>query len=49
MTFKYLPLSFSFAESTVVHVDPFAPGDFAEKHILKLVEWFSGYCPAIKS
>ena len=49
MTFKYLPLSFSFAESTVVHVNPFAPGDFAEKHILKLVEWFSGHCPAIKS
>ena len=49
MTFKYLPLSFSFAESTVVHVNPFAPGDFAEKRILKLVEWFSGHCRAIKS
>ena len=30
-------------------VSPFAPGDFAEKHILKLVEWFSGHCRAIKS
>ena len=28
---------------------PFAPGDFAEKHVLKLVEWFSGHCRAIKS
>ena len=30
-------------------LNPFAPGDFAEKHILKLVEWFSGHCRAIKS
>ena len=29
--------------------NPFAPGDFAEKHVLKLVEWFSGHCRAIKS
>ena len=28
--------------------NPFAPGDFAEKLILKLVEWFSGHCRAIK-
>ena len=28
--------------------NPFAPGDFAEKRVLKLVEWFSGHCPAIK-
>ena len=27
----------------------FAPGDFAEKRVLKLVEWFSGHCRAIKS
>ena len=27
----------------------FAPGDFAEKCVLKLVEWFSGHCRAIKS
>ena len=26
-----------------------APGDFAEKPVLKLVERFSGHCPAIKS
>ena len=30
-------------------VNPFAPGDFAEKHVLKVVEWFSGHCRAIKS
>ena len=30
-------------------VNPFAPGDFAEKCVLKLVEWFSGHCRAIKS
>ena len=30
-------------------LNPFAPGDFAEKHVLKVVEWFSGHCRAIKS
>ena len=30
-------------------INPFAPGDFAEKRILKLVKWFSGHCRAIKS
>ena len=30
-------------------VNPFASGDFAEKRVLKLVEWFSGHCRAIKS
>ena len=30
-------------------VNPFAPGDFAEKRVWKLVEWFSGHCRAIKS
>ena len=29
--------------------NPFAPGDFAEKRVLKLFEWFSGHCRAIKS
>ena len=29
--------------------NPFAPGDFAEKRVSKLVEWFSGHCRAIKS
>ena len=29
--------------------NPFAPGDFPEKRVLKLVEWFSGHCRAIKS
>ena len=31
------------------YINPFAPGDFAEKCVLKLVEWFSGHCRAIKS
>ena len=35
---------------TYIYVfNPFAPGDFAEKRVLKLVEWFSGHCRAIKS
>ena len=28
--------------------NPFAPGDFAEKPVLKLVEQFSGHCRALK-
>ena len=31
-----------------VSINPFAPGDFAEKRVLKLVEWFSAHCRAIK-
>ena len=31
------------------YFNPFAPRDFAEKRVLKLVEWFSGHCHAIKS
>ena len=30
-------------------LNPFAPGDFAKKRVLELVEWFSGHCRAIKS
>ena len=30
-------------------INPFAPGDFSEKRVLKIVEWFSGHCRAIKS
>jgi len=30
-------------------INPFAPGDFPEKRVLKLVEWFAGHCRAIKS
>ena len=30
-------------------LNPFGPGDFAEKCVLKLVEWFSGHCRAIKA
>ena len=33
----------------ILDINPFAPGDFAEKRVLKLVEWFSGHCRAIKS
>ena len=32
----------------VLIFNPFAPGDFAEKRVLRLVEWFSGHCRAIK-
>ena len=38
-----------FSKSLVLRLNPFAPGDFAEKRVLKLVEWFSGHCRAIKS
>ena len=30
-------------------LNPFAPGEFAEKRVLKLVERFSSHCRAIKS
>ena len=30
-------------------LNPFAPGDFAKKRVLKVVEWFSCHCHAIKS
>ena len=48
---KIAPLALDY-ESTRTHLDtinPFAPGDFAQKRVLKLVEWFSGHCRAIKS
>ena len=32
-----------------ISINPFTPGDFAEKCVLKLVEWFSGHYRAIKS
>ena len=32
-----------------IRFNPFAPRDFAEKCVLKLVEWFSGHCHAIES
>ena len=41
--FGYCPLN------KVCLLNPFAPGDFAEKRVLKVLEWFSGHCPAIKS
>ena len=39
----------SYLEVLEGNFNPFAPGDFAEKRVLKLVEWFSGHCHAIKS
>ena len=33
----------------LIPINPFAPGSVAEKRVLKLVEWFSGHCLAIKS
>ena len=35
--------------SSLMNINPFAPGDFAEKRVFRLVEWFSGGCRAIKS
>ena len=35
--------------TSVGKFNQFAPRDFAEKRVLKLVEWFSGHCCAIKS
>ena len=35
--------------TTIPTLNPFAPEDFAEKRVLKLVDWFSGHCLAIKS
>ena len=39
----------SFPERKNNNFNPFAPGDFAKKCVLKLVEQFSGHCGAIKS
>ena len=36
-------------QNSQLSFNPFAPGDFAEKRVLKLVEWFSGHCRAIES
>ena len=35
--------------ATIDVLNPFSPGDFAEKRALKLVEQFSDHCGAIKS
>ena len=45
----YLRVFFGRSRCFKCCVYPFAPGDFAEKRVLKLVEWFSGHCRAIKS
>ena len=41
--------SLSLRTLLTIGFNPFAPGDFADKRVLKLVEWFSGHCRAIKS
>ena len=50
ITFRILP-NIGNAGNTVCAcvINPFAPGDFAKKHVLKLVEWFSSHCRALKS
>ena len=46
----YLTLaSFTYPVWNTVSLNPFAPEDFAENRVLKLVEWFSGHCRAIMS
>ena len=40
---------FQTKENQKIKLNLFAPGDFAEKRIFKLFEWFSGPCRAIKS
>ena len=42
---------FTLNDNFFVHnvFNPFAPGGFAEKRVLKLVQWFAGHCRAIKS
>ena len=35
-------------DSVPEYFNPFTPGDFAEKSVFKVLEWFSGHCPAIK-
>ena len=46
---QFLELLANDVASVCTELNPFAPGDFAEKRVLKLVEWFSGHCHAIKS
>ena len=47
--FITIPPSLSGWLSKITIINPFAPGDFAKKRVLTLVEWFSGHCRAIKS
>ena len=37
------------SQAVIGDLNPFAPGDFDQKRVLKLVEWFSGHCRAMKS
>ena len=48
-TLYYLSLNIKKEGVYINKINPFAPGDFAEKRVLKLVDWFSGHCCAIKS
>ena len=45
LNFTYFPVTRWLANI----FNPFTPADFAEKRVLKLVEWFSGHCRAIES
>ena len=45
----FFSFQFTFLFAFLSCFNPFAPGDFAEKRVLKLVEWFSGHCHVIKS
>ena len=46
---RSMAFTFDLCDLLSVNLNPFAPGDFAEKRILKLVKWFSGHCSTIKS
>ena len=46
---RVLELHYPMIQFLINCINPFAPGDFAEKRVLKLVEWFPGGCRAIKS
>ena len=45
----FYPEKWIFFKKLGTLLNQFAPGDFAEKDVLKILEWFSGHCPAIKS
>ena len=45
----FYPEKWIFFKKFSTLLNPFAPGDFAEKRVLKLVQWFSGHYRAIKS
>ena len=44
-----LALILGWALNQIRYFSPFAPGNFAKKRVLKLVEQFSSHCLSIKS